>query len=211
MTTQIDRTVSFVVLVKETSIAKTRLTPDRSQASEIARRLALRTIERALRARCAVEVVVVTGDAEVAQAGAVLGAVIVPEARPLGMNAAAALGRRRARALHPHAAVAVLVADLPHLTSEELDGAFCEFVERGQALFVADHTAEGTTLLIHGGNARLGIAFGRASAHMHRRLGYVEARRPLRGLRMDLDRPEDMKRVQGVPLTPVANSASRRQ
>ena len=192
MKSQPERRLSYVILAKEASSAKTRLSPDRAVRSAVALRLAQRTIEVVCRARHTGSVVVVTSDSAISRTAQVLGVDVVAEGRPVGINSAAALGRRRALALRPDHDVAILVADLPHLTENDLDAAAAEYLEIGEPMFVADHLTEGTTCLIHPATRRPGIAFGHASARMHRRLGYLPAQRPLLGLRIDLDTPQDM-------------------
>ena len=199
MNNQPERRLSYVVLAKETSSAKTRLSPDRTVTSAVALRLAQRTIKVVCGASNTASVVVVTSDACISRTAQGMGVDVVAEGSPVGINSAAALGRRRALALHPDHDVAILVADLPHLTENDLDAAAAEYMERGEPMYVADHLTEGTTCLIHPAALRPGIAFGHASARMHRRLGYVPARRPLLGLRIDLDTPEDMVRWPADP------------
>jgi 2-phospho-L-lactate guanylyltransferase len=184
---------SFVVLAKDIDNAKTRLTDDRALAAAITLEMAKRTVSTALDAACALSVFVVTSDSRVAQAAVGLGAVVVPEGRPLGINSAAALGRRRALRSNPDVPVSILVADLPQLRATELDAVIAEHAERRTPLYVEDHLGEGTTCLVHGPREQVGIAFGRDSARMHRRLGYSAALRPMSGLRLDLDTEEDLR------------------
>jgi 2-phospho-L-lactate guanylyltransferase len=89
----------------------------------------------------------------------------------------------------------VLVADLPPLRPEDIDAVVAEFSEHRNPLYVADHHGSGTTFLIHGPGRMPGIGSGRNSAHRHRRLGYREAQRPGRGLRADLDTPQDLVKM----------------
>ncbi|MDR7254202.1 2-phospho-L-lactate guanylyltransferase (CobY/MobA/RfbA family) [Nocardioides sp. BE266] len=96
--------------------------------------------------------------------------------------------------------MAILVADLPDLTLGDLDSVISEHADVGEPIFVADHLGSGTTCLVHGAR-RPGLAFGPDSARLHRRLGYVAALRPLRGLRLDLDTPDDLGALRGSLLT----------
>jgi 2-phospho-L-lactate guanylyltransferase len=189
--------VSVVVLAKDRSRAKTRLLRDRGLASEVAFELARRTMETALEARCARSVFVVTSDRAISREAASLGVAVVAEGRPVGVNGAAAMGRRRALVNHPDLPVAIMVADLPHLSAGELEAVAAEQAGHGLPLYVPDHLGVGTTCLIHGPDRRPGLAFGRNSAAMHHRLGYVAAQRPVRGLRFDLDTPEDLALAEG--------------
>lgn len=185
--------VSVVVLAKDTHTAKSRLTLERSKRRRIACYLAATTIRKVLAASSVDDVYVVTSDPHIAIDAAAASACVVPEGAPVGMNRAAALGRRHALGASPNSAIAVIVADLPYLVPNDLDEVIEEFRERRSPLFVADDYGAGTTLLIHDASTQMGIAFGRNSAHMHLRLGYEPARRSLRGLRVDLDTPEDLQ------------------
>lgn len=184
--------VSFVILAKEVGEAKTRLGLAREPARRVALYLAEHTVRTALDATSSSLVLVVTGDPEISRDATKLGAVVVPEGRPMGMNRAAVLGREYALRARPTSPVAILVADLPGLRPQHLDAAVDEFCQQHVPMYVADHHGEGTTLLIHGPLARPGFAFGLHSAQMHLRLGYAPARRASRGLRTDLDTPEDV-------------------
>lgn len=192
MTRKLHDNVSFVVLAKELGGAKTRLGLDPEQASLVALRLAKRTVRAALDAECSGAVYVVTSDPLIAQQSTKLGAAVVSEGRPRGMNRAAAMGRDHALRDRPRSPVAVLVADLPLLRSQDLVEVVLQFHQLGAPMYVADHHMLGTTLLIHGPERRPGLAFGRNSALMHRRLGYRPAARAPRGIRVDLDTPEDV-------------------
>ena len=191
--------ISVVILAKHSSAAKSRLGLPPDAARRTALLLAATTIRTALAADSVGAVMVVTSDQTIAADAIESGADVVPEPRPLGMIRAAALGRQHALDARPHAPVAILVADLPCLRPQDLDVAVEEFQENGVPIYVADHHGCGTTLLIHGPDQMLGIGFGHQSASMHSHLGYREARRPGRGLRTDLDTPEDLARLAGNP------------
>jgi 2-phospho-L-lactate guanylyltransferase len=186
--------LSVVVLAKDTSVAKTRLSPDREHARRLALQLAERTVRTTMLATRTSATFVVTSDPAIAQVSAAAGAVVVDEERPLGINLAAALGRSEAVAAHPQSAVMILVADLPRLATRDLDAVAAEALARGEALFVPDHLGEGTTCLVHFPDRRLGIAFGRRSAEMHLRMGYKSAASAPPGIRRDMDTPEDLAR-----------------
>lgn len=179
------------MLAKELGVAKTRLGLDPSRAQQVALHLVGRSVQAALNADCSGVVWVVTSDPVIAKHSSELGAIIVPEGRPRGMNRAGGLGRDHALHVRPRSPVVVLVADLPLLRSQDLDAAVLQFRQLDAPMYVADHHMLGTTLLIHGPERRPGLAFGRNSALMHRRLGYRPAARAPRGLRVDLDTPED--------------------
>ncbi|WP_341869492.1 hypothetical protein [Nocardioides seonyuensis] len=118
------------------------------------------------------------------------------------MNRAAAMGRRQALSVRPDESVAVMVADLPQLRGADVDSVLSEHLDRETPLYVADHHDSGTTMLVHGPYELPGIAFGHRSAAMHERLGYERSDRAERGMRVDLDTPEDLEAVG--PLVSVA-------
>jgi 2-phospho-L-lactate guanylyltransferase len=187
-----DRRASVVVLAKDSRFAKTRLGLPSDEARRLAVRLAGSTVRAALAAETVGSVLVVTGDPGIAVDAVGAGAVVVTEPRPLGINRAADLGRRRALELRPHAPVAIIVADLPALRPSDVDAVVTEFLGHGRPLFVADAEGVGTTFLIHGPRRSLGYGFGRGSAAMHVRLGYQPARTSPYALCRDLDTPEDL-------------------
>jgi 2-phospho-L-lactate guanylyltransferase len=185
--------VSVVVLAKHASQAKTRLGLPPEQARLTALWLAALTVRTAVTSNSVGRVVVVTSDAAIAADATSAGASVVSERRSLGMNRAAALGRRYALTLETKAPVAVLVADLPHLRCDELDEVISQFHDREAALFVQDHHGLGTTFLVHGPESFLATRFGQNSAQAHRRLEYAPATGSLYGLRTDLDTPDDLR------------------
>jgi 2-phospho-L-lactate guanylyltransferase len=186
---------SVVILAKHSAAAKSRLRLPPGEARQVALLLASATVRTALAANTVGAVLVVTGDPAIALDALEAGADVVLEPLPLGMNRAAALGRRRALDIRPEAPVAILVADLPHLRPRDIDVAVAEFDERKVPTYVADNQRTGTTFLIHGPDQHPGIGFGEQSASMHRRLGYREAITAPYGLRADLDTPEDLEQL----------------
>jgi len=193
-----DLRVSVVVLAKDTRAAKTRLQVPREDARRIALRLAASTVRAALAAETVGALFVVTGDAEVSRDAVGAGAHVVPEPRPLGMNGAAVLGRRRALDSRPHAPVGVIVADLPLLRPVDLDAAVCEFDARRTPLFLPDHEGTGTTFLIHGADDTPVISFGPDSAASHCGLGYRRAASGGAALRNDLDTAVDLADLKSL-------------
>jgi 2-phospho-L-lactate guanylyltransferase len=198
--------LSVVVLAKEASVAKTRLSADREVASRLALKLAERTVRTTMLAKRAAATFVVTSDPAIAQASVSVGASVVQEGRPRGINLAAALGRQAALAAHPRSPVMILVADLPQLRARDVDAVAAEAFARREALFVPDFVLEGTTCLVHFPDHPLGIAFGWRSAEMHFRLGYKPAAHAAQGIRRDLDTAEDLS---GLRLTTDLQVAPR--
>lgn len=194
MTRKARTDVSVIVLAKDLTAAKTRLGLERDHAEEVALQLVLRTVRVVIDARHVGSVSVVTSDPRISHTSARLGAGVIAEGRPRGINRAAALGIAHNLRVRPHAPVAIMVADLPLLRSQELDLVVDQFLADADVpLYVPDHHMTGTTFLIHSQHSRPGLAFGRQSALMHRRLGYRPVYRAPRGLRVDLDLPEDIQ------------------
>ncbi|WP_107775124.1 2-phospho-L-lactate guanylyltransferase [Nocardioides sediminis] len=183
---------SLVVLAKDAHAAKTRLQLPREEARQLALRLAASTVRAGLAAETVGAVLVVTSDPDIARDARGVGAEVVAEPHPLGMNRAAALGRRRALEARPDAPVAVVVADLPELQPTDLDAVVREFATSGSPLYVTDRQGTGTTFLVHGPERCPGFGFGRHSAAMHHRLGYQRAASGPPSLRRDLDTAEDL-------------------
>jgi 2-phospho-L-lactate guanylyltransferase len=196
--------VSLVVLAKDSHAAKTRLQLPREEARRLALDLAASTVRAGLAAETVGTVLVVTSDPDIALDAREAGAEVVAEPSPLGMNRAAALGRRQALAAPPHTPVAVIVADLPELHPADLDVVVREFLSTGAPLYVPDHEGTGTTFLVHGPDQRPGFGFGRHSAAMHHRLGYRRARSGPPSLRRDLDTAEDLASL-AVPAVLVSS------
>lgn len=190
-----DELVSVVILAKDASQAKTRLQLPRKDVVWLARHLAAITVRAATAAETVGAVFVVTGDVAIADGACEVGAIVVPEPCPLGINRAAALGRRYALDARPESPVAMMVSDLPCLRGSDIDFVVDEFLGVGTPLFVEDHECTGTTFLIHGPDQCPGIGFGRSSALMHRRLGYTAAAATRRSLRYDVDTVEDLAAV----------------
>ena len=193
--------ISIVVLAKDTDQAKTRFSPDAGRSRGLAMELAKNTLSTALSVLSTPSLVhVVTSDPEITHWAEDRGMTVVREGRPIGMNAAGSLGRRRALASNPRSPIAVVVADLPELSVGDLTQIAAEHDDRQVPLFVPDQNGDGTTCLIHGPRVRPGLGFGRRSADLHLRLGYAAAQRPMRGLRRDLDTPSDLAMFDAAAL-----------
>lgn len=186
------RGTSVVVLAKDTRTAKTRLSLAPEDARRLALRLAATTVRSCLAAETVEAVLVVTSDPDIARDASAAGAQVVAERRPLGMDRAAALGRRRALAARPASAVAVIVADLPELRPGDVDTFVREFLVAQRPMFVPDMDGAGTTCVIHGHGPWPGVSFGRGSAGRHMELGYVRSADAPPSLRRDLDTADDL-------------------
>ncbi|WP_211190312.1 2-phospho-L-lactate guanylyltransferase [Actinomycetospora sp. TBRC 11914] len=151
------------------------------------------------------------GAVEHADGGCAARAVVVDDPAA-GLNAAVRAGvEELARAGRGRPVpVAALLGDLPALRPAELDAALARAVavlaDGAPAAFVADHTGEGTTLLVL---ARPGDAvphFGPHSARAHAAAGAVALAGDWPGLRHDVDVPADLERVRALGVGPATRA-----
>jgi len=174
---------TVVIPVKPAAHGKSRLTGAGDRAA-LARAIALDTIEAA----CAVcAVVVVTADAEVAAAARALGATVVDETAPAGLNAAIAAGVDATGPGHR----AAMLGDLPALRPADLADA----LRRAAALertVVADAEGTGSTLVTARAGVPWAAAFGDGSLARHLALGAV-ALDAAPSLRRDVDTPAQLE------------------
>ncbi len=178
---------TVVIPLKPPGIGKTRLGSD----AELARAIALDTVEAASRTLQVSRVIVVTADETLAGEVMALpghGEVII-EDRPTGIAAAIAGGLHHIPKDWPRAA---LLGDLPGLQPVDLDIALTLAADVDHA-FVRDAEGTGTTLV----TARRGVAFderfGPGSADAHRSAGFDElAVAADSSLRYDVDDPAQL-------------------
>ncbi|HEY2195108.1 MAG TPA: 2-phospho-L-lactate guanylyltransferase [Actinomycetospora sp.] len=133
-----------------------------------------------------------------------------------GLNAAVRAGvERLVRGTEgPPAPVAALLGDLPALRPAELDAALARadavLDDGAPAAFVADHTGEGTTLLVLArpgeGVPSFGPRFGPHSAGAHAAAGAVALSGDWPGLRHDVDVPADLERVRTLGVGPATRA-----
>jgi 2-phospho-L-lactate/phosphoenolpyruvate guanylyltransferase len=106
--------------------------------------------------------------------------------------------------------VAALLGDLPALRPDELDDALAAaaavIAGGAPAAFVADHTGEGTTLLVLTRPGHGGPHFGPGSAGAHAAAGAVPLRGDWPGLRHDVDVPADLDRVLALGAGPATRA-----
>ncbi|RFA15434.1 2-phospho-L-lactate guanylyltransferase [Subtercola boreus] len=184
----------IVVPVKGSDLSKTRLADLPASVLErrrLALAFALDTVE-ALRASSRVaEILVVTGDTESTAALSSLGARIMADPGE-GLNAAISVGITEARRRRPEAFVAAITADLPSLTTADLDDAL-HAAAGHPASFVADLQGIGTTTIAARPGVPLVPRFGQGSAAAHRAAGLVPLDLPpASSLRRDVDTPADV-------------------
>lgn len=183
---------SVVIPVKRLPDAKSRLgaLPGEHRAA-LALAFACDTVVAAAGSPLVAAVFVVTGDRKVAGRLGALGARILPDDAPGGLNGAVESGRARALADNPHRRVAALTADLPGLLTDDLTDALAAAPD-GRA-FVADAPGSGTTLLLSDVRGTLSARFGVDSRYAHEASGAVLLSGAGRSLRRDVDTMEDLE------------------
>ncbi len=176
----------IAIPVKPFGVAKARLRPvlNADQRSRLGRAIAAHTID--LASKTGGSVAVVTGDTGVANWAVRLGADVISEPEPGGLNeAAAAVAALRKQG----GGWAILHADLPLLELTELKGAL-EKWRAGQILLAPSYDG-GTSLLVADGD--FPFAYGPESFHRHLKVAPDRTRVVIRrGLAIDLDTPSDL-------------------
>lgn len=181
----------IVVPVKGTAGSKSRL----DASAELARAIALDTVEVAL----TVAPVVVVTDAASAADFVGLGARVVADPRA-GLNAAIAAG---VESVARESATAILLGDHPALTTAELRDALAAASAVPRAL-IADADGTGSALTTALADEMHHPVFGEGSRAAHRAEGYVELDGNWPGLRRDVDVAADL---EGLELGPRTRSA----
>lgn len=182
---------SVVIPVKRLPEAKSRLALPADRRAALALAFASDTVAAAAASPLVAAVFAVTGDETVSQRLSALGARILPDDAPGGLNPAIESGRLRALADNPHRRVAALTADLPGLRTADLTDALST-VPDGRA-FVADAPGNGTTLLLSDADGTLAARFGANSRYAHERSGATLLSSAGRSLRRDVDTVEDLQ------------------
>ncbi len=183
-----------MVPVKGTSQAKSRFGPGDNSALALA--MAADTVVAAMEADGVAGVLVVT-TAEASGIFDDLGAFVIVQ-KTAGLAAAVSLGVATASEMtEPGRGIAVLLGDLPALTSAEL-GAALTAARSYPLAMVADAAGDGTALITAANGATHAPAFGAGSSAAHRSAGYM----PLEvssgsGLCNDVDSAEDLARLSG--------------
>lgn len=183
---------SVVIPVKRLADAKSRLAPlPGEHRAALALAFASDTLVAAAASPLVAAVFVVTADAKVAGRLAALGARILPDDAPGGLNGAVESGRTRALADDPRRRVAALTSDLPGLRTDDLTAALSAAPD-GRA-FVADAPGSGTTLLLSDAHGTLSARFGVDSRFAHEASGAVLLAGAGRSLRRDVDTVQDLE------------------
>ena len=195
---------TLVIPLKALARAKSRLSDTAADALRpgLALAFAQDTVAAALACPAVRDVAVVTGDALAGRELAALGARIVADEPPGGLNSALAHGASVIRAERPGSPVAALNADLPALRPLELARVLDAAAEFPRA-FLADAAAIGTTLLAAAPHRELLPAFGTESRSRHRASGAVEL--PLDAVdsvRQDVDTGDDLRAALALGVGP---------
>ncbi len=184
--------IDWVVLVpiKRFGEAKRRLgeRPDRGALAEAFARDTLDAVAASAHVRM---LLIVTDDPHLVGDLRLPVAAAVRTQRTPGLNAAIGEGLRFAQESWPDYGQAVLLGDLPALTTEDLDRTF-ELAEELPLAVVPDASGSGTVMITGQPGMPLLPVFGPNSAARHRDLGH----RVLRGterLRRDVDTQEDLE------------------
>ena len=186
--------------VKGTDGAKSRLGGDPGLRAELARAIALDTVEAALAAATVARVIVVT-TAGAAEPFARLGAQIVVDESGAGLNAAIRLGLAAAAA-GASCNVAVLLGDVPALQPHELDDALA-LALRHPTTIVPDADGIGSVLTTALAGHPHTPAFGGGSRAAHGERGYVElAVHADSGLRRDVDTLDQLRQLGAARVGP---------
>lgn len=200
----------LVVPVKEAHLAKTRLsTPATMSRPELARAMALDTLESVCRALPAADIVTVTSDEVVRDAASVMGTVVVADPGG-GLNAAVRAGIRVAAleavpASGPaNLGVAVLLGDLPALHPDDLLAALQECAHH-ERVVIPDLAGTGTVLLTGTRGSLPEPSFGAGSASRHAELATVLAPE-LPRLRQDVDDLAGLAAATALGLGPRTKS-----
>lgn len=133
-----------------------------------------------------------------------------------GLNEAVAEAVGQIWAEAPASPLLVIHADLPYVTSAEVEQLLAQVEALGQDAFIADHTGRGSTVIALQPGSFRRAAFGAESAARHAASGFAEIQLPQRsGLRHDLDTPEHYlsyrQRRRSLPGSPGGDAAGHRR
>ncbi|MDP9434776.1 MAG: 2-phospho-L-lactate guanylyltransferase [Actinomycetota bacterium] len=203
--------VDLIIPVKPLSRAKSRLlgAADGGRCGRSAHvRLVLALLEDTVTAALCTDavrrVVVATPDTAVAQLALRLGADVVQDEPPDGLNAALRQAARVLRRDDPRSVVGALQGDLPALRPDELSQAI--FAAEGRRAYCADRHGSGTTLLLSAQGGDLVPRFGRASADAHRLTGALALSGCWPSLTCDVDTAADLRAAAALGLATATRS-----
>jgi 2-phospho-L-lactate guanylyltransferase len=177
---------ALLVPVKDGRGAKTRLGVGDEQRARLMAAFARDAIDAARRTPL-VEVYVVGDPVALAPLVVETGTPVLPDEGAGDLNRA--LRRAARRVTTADRGIAVMLADLPCLLTQDLESALAH-VGRG---FVADAAGTGTTLLLAPPGTDLDPRFGVGSAQAHADSGATPVAGELSSLRLDVDTTEDLE------------------
>jgi 2-phospho-L-lactate guanylyltransferase len=197
---------TVVMPVQSASRAKSRLVaPAGVDHRELARAIALDTLDAVRACELVGRRVVVTSDPVVGPLASAAGDTVVMDAGA-GLGGAVAAGLAHAAEHAPDLPVAVLLADLPSVTTDDVALALVAAAGYLSA-FVPDAEGTGTVLLTGRTPGQLRAAFGEGSADRHRRLGAVRLDLDAPGLRRDVDTAESLDAAAALGLGRATTAA----
>ncbi|MDQ4006962.1 MAG: 2-phospho-L-lactate guanylyltransferase [Actinomycetota bacterium] len=178
-----------VVCARPLSVAKSRLRPlGEGVRQALALAMTQDVLEAAAGAPSVTEVVLVSDDPLLSQSACALGALVLPDPG-LGLNGAFLHGMDNGSAGHTW--TALLVADLPCLTSRALQRVLVTAARHDTAV-VADRRGTGTTLLTTAPGRLARPRFGDASFNRHVANGAEPVAAHEQHARCDVDTPADL-------------------
>lgn len=191
-----------VIPVKRATRGKSRLDVPGADRADLARAIALDTIEAAARCELVLQVVVVSDDAALARESAMIPALrFVPEGEPHGLDAAVATG---VTAIDPDGRMprAALLGDLPALRPGDLADALRAAASLPRAV-VADAEGTGSTLVTASAGVGWTSSFGEGSFARHVDLGCEPLQIPdASTLRRDVDTAAQLEAARALGLGP---------
>ena len=195
-------TFALLMPVKTLTLAKSRLeVPQPDQREPLMRAFALDAISAASKCAAVGQVYVVTDE----PGFEVGGAIRLPDEGDGDLNRALRNASLRVRLLDPATALAAMCADLPCLSTDDLDTALAAGMM--PRWFVADASGGGTTLLAAGPGVDLDPHFGPGSAQRHAESGASPVRAEVPTLRMDVDTDADLNSAAVLGVGPHTSSA----
>jgi 2-phospho-L-lactate guanylyltransferase len=200
---------SLVVPVKPFHLGKSRLAgPYAPWRRELAHAFCLDTLRAVSATPGARAVVVVTADPLAAVQARTMGAVVVADTAPRGLNAAVRRAAAVCGRLNPGGPVAVVPADLPALRPAEL-GEVLRLAAPYERAFVPDHAGEGTTVLTASAPGGLAPGYGPGSALRHAASGAHRVDVPATsGVRRDVDVRADLAGLAAAGVLGVYTTAA---
>lgn len=203
-----DRGWDLIIPVKRLDAAKSRLGGlEPAYRQRLALSFAIDAVEAARSASLVARVLIVTADPQAAAELSLRGAVLVGETRGPGLNPAIEAGIAAATDPDPLRRLAVMTADLPAVSAEEIDAALAS-AQAHRLAVLPDAEAIGTVLLTANpftapeapSPVRLRPLFGEGSFALHAAAGHVPLTGDHPGLRRDVDTREDLEnaRLLGV-------------